>query len=47
MRQQTCGNGCGGNKAKAARLLGLRANTLHYKIERYGLAPKKGRENSE
>jgi DNA-binding protein Fis len=28
---------CRGNKAKAARLLGLRANTLHYKLERYGL----------
>jgi len=28
---------CEGNKAKAARLLGLRPNTLHYKIERYGL----------
>ncbi|HLQ25285.1 MAG TPA: helix-turn-helix domain-containing protein [Acidiferrobacterales bacterium] len=26
---------CRGNKAKAARLLGLRANTLHYKLERY------------
>ncbi len=28
---------CQGNKSKAARLLGLRPNTLHYKIERYGL----------
>ncbi len=28
---------CGGNKAKAARLLGVRANTLHYKLERYGI----------
>jgi DNA-binding NtrC family response regulator len=28
---------CRGNKAKAARRLGLRANTLHYKLERYGL----------
>jgi DNA-binding PucR family transcriptional regulator len=28
---------CDGNKAKAARLLGLKPNTLHYKIERYGL----------
>jgi len=28
---------CDGNKAKAARRLGLRPNTLHYKLERYGL----------
>ena len=28
---------CQGNKSKAARLLGLRPNTLHYKLERYGL----------
>ncbi len=28
---------CGGNQAHAARLLGIRPNTLHYKIERYGL----------
>lgn len=28
---------CGGNKSKAARLLGLRPNTLHYKLERYGI----------
>ncbi|MFQ6021614.1 MAG: helix-turn-helix domain-containing protein [Acidiferrobacterales bacterium] len=27
---------CDGNKSKAARLLGLRPNTLHYKIERLG-----------
>lgn len=26
-----------GNKAEAARLLGLRPNTLHYKLRRYGL----------
>ena len=32
---------CGGNKSKAARLLGLRPNTLHYKLERYGIAPGK------
>ncbi len=31
---------CGGNKSKAARLLGLRPNTLHYKLERYGLSEK-------
>ncbi len=28
---------CDGNKSKAARLLGLRPNTLHYKLRRYGL----------
>ncbi len=28
---------CEGNQAHAARLLGIRPNTLHYKIERYGL----------
>ncbi len=28
---------CGGNKSKAARLLGLRPNTLHYKLERYAI----------
>lgn len=27
---------CDGNKSKAARLLGLRPNTLHYKLRRYG-----------
>ena len=26
-----------GNQAEAARLLGLRPNTLYYKMERYGL----------
>jgi hypothetical protein len=38
---------CDGNKAKAARLLGLRPNTLHYKLERYGLnrssRPRRGK----
>jgi DNA-binding NtrC family response regulator len=28
---------CGGNKSKAARLLGLRPNTLHYKLSRLGI----------
>lgn len=32
---------CQGNKSKAARLLGLRPNTLHYKLERYGLGTGK------
>lgn len=32
---------CEGNRAEAARRLGLRANTFHYKLERYGLNPKK------
>ncbi len=31
---------CGSNKSKAARLLGLRPNTLHYKLERYGIGEK-------
>jgi hypothetical protein len=34
---------CNGNKSKAARLLGLRPNTLHYKIERYGIHEEKKR----
>lgn len=28
---------CSGNKSKTARLLGLRPNTLHYKLLRYGI----------
>lgn len=33
---------CGGNQARAAELLGLRRNTLHYKLERHGIAtPRK------
>lgn len=35
---------CGGNQAKAARLLGLKPNTLHYKLERYGLTGEKKRQ---
>jgi hypothetical protein len=35
---------CDGNKSKAARMLGLRPNTLHYKLERYGLAGKARRK---
>lgn len=31
---------CGGNQAEAARLLGIRPNTLYYKIGRYGLNKK-------
>lgn len=31
---------CGGNKSKTARVLGVRPNTLHYKLERYGLTGK-------
>lgn len=34
---------CDGNKSRAARLLGLRPNTLHYKLERYGLSDVKKR----
>ncbi|MEJ2105933.1 MAG: helix-turn-helix domain-containing protein [Acidiferrobacteraceae bacterium] len=29
---------CGGNRSRNARLFGLRANTLHYKLVRHGLA---------
>ncbi len=32
---------CRGNKSEAARLLGLRPNTLHYKLVRYGLTCSK------
>lgn len=32
---------CGGNKSKAARILSMRPNTLHYKLERYGLLKEK------
>ncbi|TAM48181.1 MAG: hypothetical protein EPN55_00395 [Gammaproteobacteria bacterium] len=37
---------CQGNKSKAARLLGLRPNTLHYKLERYGLGGKKDKSET-
>jgi DNA-binding protein Fis len=33
---------CDGNKSKAARLLGLRPNTLHYKLRRYGVVSEQG-----
>lgn len=33
--------GCDGNKSKAARILGMRPNTLHYKLERYRLLTDK------
>lgn len=37
---------CEGNKSKAARILGLRPNTLHYKLERYGISsPKRARRH--
>lgn len=32
-----------GNQAEAARMLGVRPNTLYYKIEKYGI--KKDRKN--
>jgi len=34
---------CDYNKSKAARMLGLRPNTLHYKLERFGLNGKRRR----
>jgi transcriptional regulator with GAF, ATPase, and Fis domain len=33
----------GGNKAAAARALGLTRNGLHYKLERLGLVPARRR----
>jgi DNA-binding protein Fis len=39
---------CDGNKSKTARLLGLRPNTLHYKLQRYRLSGlKKKRERPD
>lgn len=35
---------CEGNKSKAARLLGLRPNTLHYKLSRLGIESDAGGE---
>ncbi len=32
---------CRGNKSETARLLGLRPNTLHYRLQRHGLAAQK------
>lgn len=32
---------CGGNKSQAARILGIRANTLFYKLSRLGLLDDK------
>lgn len=32
---------CGGNYSQTARFLGLRANTLHYRLARYGLLEEK------
>ncbi|MFQ5994625.1 MAG: helix-turn-helix domain-containing protein [Acidiferrobacterales bacterium] len=37
---------CDGNKSKAARLLGLRPNTLHYKLVRHGLLSTKKNESA-
>jgi DNA-binding protein Fis len=40
---------CGGSKSEAARLLGLRPNTLHYKMEKHGITvePPGGKEPGE
>ncbi len=40
-------NHCHGNKAQAARLLGLRPNTLHYKLERYGITADTGGDSNK
>jgi len=37
-------NQCEGNKSRAARLLGLRPNTLHYKLSRLGIDPNGARK---
>lgn len=38
---------CDGNKSKAAKLLGLRPNTLHYKMARHGMGSAKKNKNSD
>ncbi len=37
---------CDGNKSKAAKLLGLRPNTLHYKLARHGMGVSKKKLDS-
>lgn len=37
---------CDDNKSKAAKLLGLRPNTLHYKMARHGMGTNKKKQNS-
>ena len=38
---------CDGNKSKAAKLLGLRPNTLHYKMARHGMGTNKKKLDSD
>lgn len=38
---------CDGNKSKAAKLLGLRPNTLHYKLARHGMGTSKKKMDSD
>jgi DNA-binding NtrC family response regulator len=38
---------CDGNKSKAAKLLGLRPNTLHYKLARHGMGTSKKKQDSD
>jgi hypothetical protein len=38
---------CNGNKTKAAKLLGLRPNTLHYKMARHGIGTTKKKMGSD
>jgi hypothetical protein len=38
---------CGGNKSRAARILGLRPNTMHYKLKRAGISlPRQTKRNT-